>query len=240
MIRVTLEALKRNRFAAHYAGDAAEARGLVLELVPSEATVGIGDSATLRQLNVLPQLLARGNRVVNPFDRDLSSDPNRAAERQLAWSQVNGTAVFLTGTNAVTADGKLVNTDCAGNRVAGMLYGHAKVVLVVGRNKIVKDLNEALERVKKVLAPAHALAKKMPTPCAETSVCSDCSAPYRLCNVTVIMEKKPFRADMTVILVDEDLGLGWDSAWSRERIERIRKAYQRETWPFPVRRDKPG
>ena len=132
----------------------------------------------------------------------------------------------------MTEDGKIVSIDRVGNRVAATIFGAPKVILIVGRNKIVKDADEAIYRIKNVIAPAHAKRKGRKTPCAVTGKCSDCDSPDRICGVTVILEKKPLSTDLSVILIDEDLGLGWDPAWDERRIDEIRSNYYQNTWVF--------
>ncbi len=129
--------------------------------------------------------------------------------------------VFLTGSNSLTEDGRLLNVDGAGNRVAGMFWGHPTSVLVVGRNKIVKDLDEALDRVKNVIAPEHLRRKGAPTPCSKSGRCHDCLGPAKVCAVTTIIERKPPHTDIHVVIVNEDLGLGWDRSWPEDRIKKI-------------------
>ena len=128
--------------------------------------------------------------------------------------------------------GKIVNIDRAGNRVAGMIFGAPRVILVVGRNKIVKNLEEALYRIKNIIAPEHAKRKGMKTPCADSGHCIDCDNPERLCNVTAILEKRPAYTDFSVILINKDLGLGWDPSWRKDRIARIRSNYSHNTWVY--------
>jgi len=140
--------------------------------------------------------------------------------------------VLVTGTNAVTRDGKLVNIDAVGNRVASMTFGPRRVFVIAGKNKIVKNVDEALYRIKNLIAPFHARTKEFATPCAQTGKCSDCNAARRICNITSILEKRPWRTDMTIVLVDEDLGLSWDEAWSSERIDKIKSGYESVTWVF--------
>ena len=136
--------------------------------------------------------------------------------------------VLLVSTNAVTLDGKLVNVDGMGNRVTSMVYGPAQAILVVGRNKIVRDVEEALDRVQNIIAPYHAKNMGLPTPCAKTGKCEDCSSPARICNITTIISKKPPGIDFTVVLVNDDLGLGWDPDWPEERKEKIAASYRQE------------
>jgi hypothetical protein len=140
--------------------------------------------------------------------------------------------VLVAGANAVTEDGKLVNVDAVGNRVASMVFGPRKVFIIAGKNKIVKNVDEALHRIKNIVAPFHARTKGFATPCARTGKCSDCNAPKRICNVISIMEKRPWRTEISVILVDEDLGLSWDETWPEERIGKIKSNYEKVTWAF--------
>jgi hypothetical protein len=136
------------------------------------------------------------------------------------------TDVFLTGCNAVTKDGKIVSIDYTGNRVVGTIFGVPKAILVVGRNKIVNDIDEAIYRIKNVIAPAHAKQRRRNTPCAKTGKCTDCNSRDRICNVTVTLEKKPSYTDISIIIINQDLGLSWDLSWDRERINKIKFYYQ--------------
>jgi len=230
----TLESLKVNRFDARLARTVGEAGKMMLGMIPVNASVGIGDSVTLRQMEIIEELTGRGNEVVNPFTAELTADPSNRRLFLQTCRKTFTTDIFITGSNAVTEDGKIVSIDYAGNRVAGTIYGADKVILAVGRNKIVKDVNGAIHRIKNVIAPAHARQKEIKTPCAATGICSDCDSPSRICSVTIILEKKPAHTDMSIILIDQDLGLGWDPAWDEERISRIRSDYSRNTWAFSI------
>lgn len=231
-IEITMKSLKANHFDVRFASKATEARAMMLEMIPLTASIGVGDSVTLRQIGVLEELSRRKNRVVNPFTRELTRD---IATRDL-FTQTSrntfGADVFITGANAVTQDGKIVSVDYAGNRVAGSIFGGNKVILAIGRNKIVRDVEEAIHRIKNVIAPFHAKWKGRKTPCTVTGKCSDCDSPDRICNVTVILEKKLGHTDLSVVLIDEDLGLGWDPAWSEQRICDIKSSYGKNTWAF--------
>lgn len=228
----TLNSLRLNNFNAKFAESSSVAKEMILSLVSKDTVVGAGDSATIRQIGILEELKKREIMVLNPFTRELTADPAKTVMRDSISRQLFSCDVLIAGTNAVTMDGKLVNIDAVGNRVASMIFGPRKVFIVVGRNKIVKDVDEALHRIKNVIAPFHAKTKEFATPCAQTGKCSDCGAPRRICSVTTIMEKKPWRTDITVILVDEDLGLGWDEAWPKERIEKVKSNYEKVTWVF--------
>ena len=234
MVAETVEALKKHRFGAHRAADVAEAQERMLAMIPTDARVNVGDSATLRQSRVLEALAERGNEVVNPFNRELmaamGADPAAHAEFLRLNRQAYTSDVFLTGCNALTADGKIVSTDGIGNRVSATIFGAPTVILIVGRNKIVPDFEAAIDRIRNVIAPEHARRKGRKTPCAVTGRCEDCNSPQRVCNVTVVLERRPICTDLTVVLVDDDLGLGWHPAWAPEHIQQIRDAYYRHTW----------
>jgi hypothetical protein len=116
--------------------------------------------------------------------------------------------LFLSGTNAATTDGCLINIDGLGNRVAAMIYGPNKVIVVVGRNKIVEgDLIDGIQRIKAESAPPNARRLGRNTPCAVTGFCSDCDSPDRICHVTTIIDSKPSATDLHVLVVNEDMGL---------------------------------
>jgi hypothetical protein len=231
-IQSTLEALQKHRFEARYAGSASEACAIMLEMIPLSAVIGIGDSVSLRQTGVIESLAQRGNRVINPFTQELTQLAGSRVKFIETCRQAMLTDVFMTSANAVTRDGKLISVDFAGNRVAGTIFGPGKVILVVGRNKITRDIEEADRRLKEVVCPFHARGKGRRTPCATTGKCSDCESPERICGVTVIIERKLAHNDFAVILVDEDLGLSWDPAWDSRRIAAIQENYFKYSWSF--------
>jgi hypothetical protein len=114
---------------------------------------------------------------------------------------------MLTGTNAVTEGGQLVNLDMTGNRTGGIAFGPKHVVIVVGRNKIVADLEEAFYRIKNYAAPTNAMRLNKKTPCVKTSHCEECKSPDRICNTWSIMEKSFPKGRIKVVLINADLGL---------------------------------
>jgi L-lactate utilization protein LutB len=238
VIARTIKALGRRQIQGWAAADAAEAREIVLRIVPPEAVVGTGDSTSVRQVGVGEALRARGNRLINGFAIPSDVTDVRSLFEKSFWPMLEATLcdVFLTGSNAVTEDGRLVNVDGAGNRVAGMFWGHPTTVLIVGRNKIVKSLDEALDRVKNVIAPEHLRRKGAPTPCTKSGHCHDCVGPTKVCAVTAIIERKPPHTDIHVVIVDEDLGLGWDRSWPEERIDSIVARHEEFMALCPLRR----
>jgi hypothetical protein len=222
-IETVVKSLKANNFKVEYVERAADAVPVILNAIPADASLEMAGSVSVGQLGLLDRLRERGNKGLQfPKPEEFSLDKMRTDRRD----------VLLASTNAVTLDGKLVNTDGMGNRVATMFFGTKQVVLLVGANKIVRDLDEALARVQKVLSPYHGKYLGLKTPCASTGECSDCDSPQRICNITTIISKKPPMVDFLIVLVGEDLGLGWDPDWPEERIEKIQSAYRTEIEKF--------
>ncbi len=238
----TLSSLRSRHINGIFAEDYEEANQKILALIPLDATVGIGDSTSMRQVGILRALKERGTKILNPFE-PREKNINVEDFRQRFARVLKDTArndVFLTGTNALTQDGKLVNVDATGNRVAGMFWGHPLSIIVVGRNKIVKNLDDALQRIRNIIAPSHFRirtgelgGRKRETPCVATGKCNDCRAVDRGCNVFTIIEGKPSSTNLNVILINQDLGLGWDPSWPRERITKILENYKKFVW-IPV------
>jgi LUD domain len=238
----TLAALRSRHIKGIFAKDIKEANQKILDLIPQGAVIGVGDSTALRQLGVLQVLEARGTKILNAFvPRGAEIDIGDFRQwRERIVHEATLCDVFLTGTNALTQDGKLVNVDASGNRVAGMFWGHPLSIVIVGRNKIVHNLDEAFDRIKHITAPTHFRirsgemgGRKRETPCVATGKCTDCRSKDRGCNVYTIIEGKPARTDLHVIVVNQDLGLGWDPSWPQERIEKIRDEYKKFVW-LPV------
>jgi hypothetical protein len=208
-IQELIKKLGENNISAFYVENRKQAFEKVMSMIPECSVVGFGDSLTLRQIGVV-DALERGNYTfLNPWKPGTGIEENIKIKKQALTSDV-----FVTGTNALTLDGKIVNTDGHGNRVAAMLFGPGKVVIVVGINKIVENLDEALKRIRNKTAPAnvkrHTDFDPMP-PCGTTGVCSDCSSPWRICNKTVIIERQydnnKYKPVITLVIVGEELGI---------------------------------
>lgn len=201
----TAQALADNHFAAHVVADAEAAAALVLTTIlpRTEAkVVSYGGSMTLAATG-LPAALARLPEltVIDTLDHGVPAEELYERRRQALLADL-----FLTGTNAVTEDGVLVNLDMIGNRACAVAFGPRHVVVLVGRNKIVPDVNAAMARIKNFAAPVNAMRLSKKTPCVATSHCEDCGSPQRICNVWTIAEKCFPRGRVTVILVNQDLG----------------------------------
>jgi len=204
-----VERLRGNNISAFYVENRRDAFERVMAMIPGGSVVGFGDSLTLRQIGVVDALDKGDYTFLNPWKTGISVEDNVKLKRQALTSDV-----FVTGTNALTLDGKIVNVDGHGNRVAAMLFGPDKVIIVVGVNKIVGTVEEALEKIRNSTAPLnvkrHVDFDPIP-PCGVSGVCSDCSSPWRICNKTVIIEREynnnRYKPIITVVIIGEQLGL---------------------------------
>jgi hypothetical protein len=194
-------ALRRNGMKVVFAETGEEARKKALGLIRKRARVGIGGSRTMVEVGLLDALRSGGYDLVDQYAAGLTKEAALAARKEGMRAEY-----FVAGSNAVTEDGKLVNTDGMGNRLAAMAYGPERVILLVGRNKIVKDVAEGIERIKNIAAPMNARRFGAATPCAKTGLCSDCGSPERICSLTLIIEKQRVRGRITVILINQELG----------------------------------
>ncbi|MEM2794310.1 MAG: lactate utilization protein [Thermofilaceae archaeon] len=196
----TVEALRLNGFSAYLALNREEAKSIVLSLIPEGNTVGIGGSVTIRELELIEELERRSFRVIHHWVQATPEVLDHLRREELTSD------TFLCSVNAVTMDGKLISIDGVGNRVAAMIFGPKRVIVVAGKNKLVRDVKEGLWRAKNIAAVMHCKRLKLKTPCVKLDRCLDCSSPERACNITVIVERKPSLTDFHVILVNEDLG----------------------------------
>jgi hypothetical protein len=139
--------------------------------------------------------------LIDPFLPGLRPEEVYALRRQSLLADY-----MITSTNALTMDGKLVNLDATGNRVAGLCFGPEKVIVVAGMNKVTPDLESALARVKTHAAPINAMRAGMATPCVEDGICHNCKSPSRICNMWSIIEGHIIENRIHIKLVGEDLG----------------------------------
>jgi len=198
--RRCVEALRKNGFDAHFLPDQETVRERVLAECEHASSIGFGGSMSIAGLGIHDALSGRGKRL---YDHGRVPPEERAATR-LAQLTCD---LFLTGTNAVTLEGCLVNLDMNGNRTNAMAFGPRKTVVVAGGQKIVADLPDAIRRIKTVSAPRNARRLKLSTPCAATGFCADCDSPQRICRVYSIIERRPPHSDITVLVCGEPLGL---------------------------------
>lgn len=201
------KALEKNSFEVFLAQDPAEAKEIILEKILAKIpckSVSWGDSISMHSTNILKEVEKNPDiELIKTFETGVPRDEILERRRQALVVDV-----FFTGSNAVTESGKLVNLDMVGNRVAGLTYGPKHVVVIIGRNKIVKDVEEAMHRIKNYAAPINAIRHTgFKTPCIKTSFCSDCNSPDRICNTWTITEKAYPPKRVKVVVVNKEVGL---------------------------------
>lgn len=197
-----LAAFEWRKINGLFAPTRASALTQAMELIAPGSTVSQGGSITLDQCGIREALKQRTDiTFIDPYDPDLSR------EQQLENRRRGLTAdVFITGTNAITRDGILVNRDGMGNRVAALSFGPRRVIVVAGMNKIVDDIESAGARIDQIAAPMNCERLDRDTPCRETLRCHDCSSVGRICSVTTIIERQSDPDRFFVILTNEELG----------------------------------
>jgi len=216
---ITVANLQKRNINAQYCASRREALNTLLDMVPQGATVARGDSITVDQIGIIPELLKRQqNAVIDPFRWDAEGYYTDTAEdRRQMYREAFFADIFLAGTNAVTMDGKLVNVDGLGNRVAAMIFGPEKVLLVAGVNKIVQDVDEAMERIRQFAGPLnarrhyekHHCDELADLPCVRTGRCVNCTHDRKICCYWVIIDGAALseKGRINVVLVGEELGI---------------------------------
>ncbi len=193
--------LIKQRFDAHYAENSSDARKMILEMTSTCETFGFGGSATTNSLGIKKTLKAKGKTLFDHNDESLSFDEKLEYRKNQASCDC-----FILSANGISETGEIVNVDGVGNRTNAMTFGPGKVIIVAGINKLTTDIESAVKRIREVAAPMRAKELGMETPCAETGICIDCNSPMRICNITAILHRKPMLTDISVILVNEELG----------------------------------
>lgn len=200
-------ALEKNNFEAFIAKDTETAKSIVENELISQLkprSISWGGSMTFMATGVYDSLKnSRDYDIIDTYDHTRYT-PEEVSERR---RQALLTDLFITGTNAVTEAGHLVNLDMLGNRVGAITYGPRNVIILAGRNKIVSDLDDAMFRIKNFAAPANAMRLDKKTPCVKSGRCADCKSSSRICNTWTITEKSFPRGRIKVVLINQELGI---------------------------------
>lgn len=199
--KVLAENLKKRHFEAYYCENKAQALEKAMELIPDGVTIGWGGAMSAQQIGLFDALR---NRNVTLLDRDKAAD---AQERGALMKRSLMADVFLTGANALSLDGQMVNIDGNGNRVAAIVYGPDSVIVIAGMNKVMDSLEQAVDRARTVAAPANAQRFNIATPCKAAGSCHNCTSPDCICNQLLITRHCRPAGRIKFILVGEDLGL---------------------------------
>ncbi|GLI37829.1 LUD domain-containing protein [Geobacter hydrogenophilus] len=200
--RKAVASLEKNGFTAVYCGTGQEALDYIVAEAADAESVGFGGSMSVADLKVIERIREMGKELL------IHGAPGLSLEERVAIMRRQLTCdLFLTGTNALTLSGWLVNIDATGNRVGSMFFGPRKVIVVAGRNKIVDGgVQEAIDRIKEWASPPNARRLNYKTPCGTTGFCSDCNSPDRICRITTVIDRKPRLTDLRVLVVNEEMG----------------------------------
>lgn len=191
---------KRN-MKGYFVEDIPQLIKLIKELVPENSIVGCGDSITLEEAGIY-SIFRNGNFIfLDKYKENLTKEEKK--ELYIKNFSVN---TFISGANAITEDGRIFNIDGSGSRVAPIIYGPKQVIIVVGINKIVPDLDHAIHRARQTAAPLDAVRLKKNTPCAKLGYCIDCRHPERICNSFVAIEGQFIKNRIKVIIIDKNMG----------------------------------
>lgn len=199
-INRTLDALRKNNMESFLVNTNEELISKIEELVERGSTVSCGGSMSLFETKVIEHLRSDRYELLDRYKPGLSKEEINEIFRKVFFCDA-----YFTSSNAITEDGELYNVDGNGNSVAAMLYGPDKVIVIAGINKIVRNIDEAISRVKDISAPANAKRLNKKTPCTVTGKCMDCNSPDRICREYTVI-KKPTPNRIFVILVNEELG----------------------------------
>ena len=197
---IMVKNLTNHGFEAYYCEKKEAALAKALELIPKGATVGWGGAMSAQQIGLLD---AMNGGAYNAIDRDKAPNPEEREKAMRACLQAD---YFITGANAMSIDGQMVNIDGVGNRVAAIVYGPKYVVVIAGMNKVTDSLEAAVIRARTVAAPMNKQRFPLQTPCAVTGVCGNCKT-EGICNQLLITRNSKPIGRIKVILVGEELGL---------------------------------
>lgn len=198
--QILVKNLKSRHFDAFYCPDAASALEKALELIPEGASVGWGGALSAQQIGLI-DAVKKGNYVA--IDRDAANTPE---ERNALLKRCLTADVFLSGANALSLDGEMVNIDGTGNRVAAIVYGPETVLVIAGMNKVCDTLDDAVTRARTVAAPMNKQRFPFKTPCEVTGACADCKSEDCICNQILITRNCRPAGRIKFILVGEELG----------------------------------
>ena len=201
IIEKTIKNFKQNNIQGYYVSNVTELIDLLKNMIPENSIIGSGDSITLEQLGVFDYL--RNSNVI--FYDKHKSNLTSTQKREIYLENFRAD-IFISGANAITEAGEIINIDGNGSRVAPMLYGPNKVILIVGTNKITSNIEEGLKRARQIAAPLDAKRLNKKAPCVKLGKCIDCKNADRICNDFVIISRQFDQNRIHVIIAEGNYG----------------------------------
>lgn len=195
-----IKGLESRNMEGYYAATKEEALAKALELIPEGSSIGWGGSMSIKEMGLMDAVCS-GNYTV--YNRDICKTPEEKRRTQL---RIFDTDFFLCSTNAITEDGVLVNVDGTANRVSCISWGPRNVLMIVGMNKVVAGVEDAVSRARHEAAPINAQRFGLDTPCSKTGVCTNCKSPDTVCCQVLVTRYSKEKGRIKVILVNEDMG----------------------------------
>ncbi|MDD4316236.1 MAG: lactate utilization protein [Clostridia bacterium] len=193
-----IENLRKRGFVPFFADSVEKGRNIVLNLIPKGSVIGFGGSVTVEQTGILDAMKAD----YTLLHRSLFD----ASEHEQLFQKMHVADWYIASANAVAETGDIINIDGRGNRVAEMLFGPKNILIICGTNKVVKDINEGIDRARNVAAPKNALRLNKKTPCAYTGECSYCLSPDTMCKATVIHHHPTGDKNFYLVIINDSLG----------------------------------
>jgi L-lactate utilization protein LutB len=200
-IERTIKSLENNNMHGYFVNSNEELIQKITDLVNKDSLVACGGSQTLFETGVIDHLRSGRYKFLDRYEKDLTPKDLKDMHRKAFLSDA-----YFTSSNAITENGELYNVDGNGNRIAAMLYGPEKVIVVCGVNKIVKDINDAIKRNELIAAQANAKRLDTKTPCKTTGYCMDCNSVDRICCEYTVIKRQRTQNRIHVILLNENFG----------------------------------
>ncbi len=200
-IEKTINNLKKNNINGYYVKDNDELINLIKDIAKEGEVVSVGGSMSLFESKVIELLRSGRYEFLDRYKKDLTQEDIKEIYRKSFFADT-----YFASANAITEDGEIFNVDGNGNRVAAILYGPDKVVLIVGVNKIVKNIEQAVARNRAISGPANAKRLNLSTPCIKTGQCMECNIEDRICCEYTVIKRQKNPKRMHVIFINDTLG----------------------------------
>ncbi|MGC8867270.1 MAG: lactate utilization protein [Elusimicrobiales bacterium] len=199
LLEIVAENLRKNRFEARIFDTASEASKAIVKFIGSKKDVAFGGCMSIREMGLIEKISE--NNTIYTHSSHMNSD-----ERRKIWLKSLDSDFYIASPQAITLDGKLIFIDGTGNRGAAVIWGPRHILLVAGVNKIVRDQDEGLWRARNIAAIRNNIRLSKKNPCVEKGVCIDCDSDERICNIVIILWKRPRITPITLFLINEELG----------------------------------
>ena len=197
----TIENLEKHGIHGYFFHNREEAVEKILSMIPKGGTIASGGSETLTEIGLTDALRNGAYPFLPSPALGMTAGEIKNLQREALLAEI-----YISSANAITEEGEILNVDGTGNRVAAMAFGPDKVIIVVGINKLVKNVQEAVERVKRIAGPSVNLRADSGTPCTKTGYCADCQSPERKCNVYSVIKHQRNPERLYVFIINETLG----------------------------------